>query len=193
MNETITPEAILDFWFGAIGSPEYGSSRDMWFQKSVALDSELRARFGDAVDAAVSGAFGAWRGARPTLARVLLLDQLTRNCYRDTARAFAGDALAQALTRIAVDARVDATLIPVERWFLYMPLVHAEALAAQERAVSLFTQLAEQTALEEPLPWAKRHADVIRRFGRFPHRNVLLERQSTPEEDRFLTTQGSRF
>jgi uncharacterized protein (DUF924 family) len=193
MNETITPELILDFWFGAPGSAEYGSSRDLWFQKSVALDSELRARFGGAVDAAVSGAFDAWRGARPTLARVLLLDQLTRNCYRDTARAFAGDALAQALARIAIDAGVDATLIPVERWFLYMPLVHSESPLAQERSVALFTQLAAQTGLEEPLPWAKRHADVIRRFGRFPHRNAILERQPTPEEDRFLTTQGSRF
>lgn len=188
-----TPEAILDFWFGAPDSREHGCSRDMWFQKSITFDSELRARFGDAVDAAVSGDFDTWRGPRQALARVLLLDQLTRNCYRDTVRAFAGDALAQALARITIDAGADSTLIPVERWFLYMPIVHAESLAAQERSVALFTQLAEQTGLEEPLPWAKRHADVVRRFGRFPHRNAILDRQSTPEEARFLTTQGSRF
>ncbi|HEY1459903.1 MAG TPA: DUF924 family protein [Casimicrobiaceae bacterium] len=193
MNETSTADAILDFWFGAAGSVEYGLSRDMWFQKSVSFDSELRARFGGAVDAAVSGAFDNWRGPLPALARVLLLDQFTRNCYRGTARAFSGDALAQAVARVAVDSGADTTLIPVQRWFLYMPLVHAESLAAQQRSVELFTRLAEQTGLEEPLPWAKRHADVVRRFGRFPHRNAVLDRASTTEEAQFLTTQGSRF
>lgn len=184
-----TPEAILRFWFA---EPEAGE-RAEWFRKDAAFDSTLRARFGACVDAAIAGDFGAWTSPLHRLARVLLLDQFTRNAYRGTARAFAGDALALALAGIAVDAGDDAALSPYQRWFLYIPFEHAESMPAQERAIALYTRLAEQTGLSEPLPWVHRHADVVRRFGRFPHRNALLGRESTAEEIEFLKQPGSSF
>ena len=193
MHAITSSDAVLDFWFGAPQSPEYGTERDAWFRKDPAFDSELRARFGAGVDAALAGAYDSWRDPRPMLARVLLLDQFTRNAYRGTPRSFAGDALALSLARGAVAAGVDQQLLPVERWFLYMPFVHAESMAAQDAAVALFTRLAQETGVEAPLPWATRHADVIRRFGRFPHRNEILGRASSPEETQFLASPGSRF
>jgi uncharacterized protein (DUF924 family) len=127
------------------------------------------------------------------LARVLVLDQFTRNCYRDSARAFAGDALALAAATAAVDQGRDRELIPVERWFLYMPFEHSESSVAQARSLALFAQLSRETGLTDPLVWAEKHAAVIRRFGRYPHRNALLGRESTAEEIAFLATQGSNF
>ncbi|MEP6943175.1 MAG: DUF924 family protein [Betaproteobacteria bacterium] len=193
MDTILSPDDVLDFWFGARRSPDYGTTRDAWFRKEPAFDSELRMRFGAGVDAALAGAFDSWRAPRPMLARVLLLDQFTRNAYRGTPRSFAGDALALALARRAIAAGTDMQLLPVERWFLYMPCEHAETMAAQDESVALFTRLAEETGVDEPLSWAKRHADVIRRFGRFPHRNEILGRASTPEEVDFLASPGSRF
>jgi uncharacterized protein (DUF924 family) len=184
-----TPDAILSFWFG---EPEAGE-RAEWFRKDAGFDSNLRARFGACVDAAIAGDFGAWTSPPHRLARILLLDQFTRNVYRGTPRAFAGDALALALARIAADAGEDASLSPYQRWFLYIPFEHAESLPAQERAIVLYTRLAEQTGLDAPLPWVHRHADVIRRFGRFPHRNAVLGRTSSAEEIEFLKQPGSSF
>ena len=196
-----TPDAVLAFWFGApeaaaaltqaVGA--YGTVRDEWFRKDAAFDSMLRARFGAAIDNAIAGGFADWTSPRETLARVLLLDQFTRNCFRGTPRAFAGDPIALALSQRAVATGTDAQLIPVERWFLYMPFQHAESDTAQTQAVALFTRLAQETGLASPLPWASRHAEVIRRFGRFPHRNDILQRASTPEEIAFLATSGSGF
>ncbi len=112
---------------------------------------------------------------------------------RDTPRAFAGDALALALADDAIARGDDGALAPVERWFMYIPYEHAESLRAQERSLTLFRRLRDQTGLVEPLTWAERHADVIRLFGRFPHRNAILGRVSTPEEIAFLAAPGSRF
>jgi len=192
MHSTISPDAVLDFWFGAPQSPGYGTEREAWFRKDPGFDSDLRARFGAGVDAALAGAFDGWRDPRSMLARVLLLDQFTRNAYRGTPRSFAGDALALALGRRAVAGGVDQQLLPVERWFLYMPFEHAESMAAQDESVALFTRLARDTGIDSQ-SWATRHADVIRRFGRFPHRNEILGRASSPEETQFLASPGSRF
>ena len=153
-----------------------------------------RERFRDPLAAGLAGAFGEWC-VEPlgSLARVILLDQFTRNAFRDTPDAFAGDPRALATTLHALERNFDAALDPYERWFLYMPLEHAEDLALQERAVELFTALARDTGVDSPLPWVERHRDVIRRFGRFPHRNEILGRTSTPEELAFLQEPGSRF
>ena len=124
---------------------------------------------------------------------MLLLDQFTRNSFRDTPRAFAGDVLALAIADDAVARGDDRALIAVERWFLYMPFEHAESPAAQERSLELFARLRDETGVTEPLAWAQRHAAVIRLFGRFPHRNSILGRPSTPEELAFLAAPGSRF
>ena len=186
-------EEILEFWFGRPDTADYGSAREAWFRKDAASDAAIGERFGTAIETALSGGFADWTAPRATLARILLLDQFTRNSFRDTPRAFAGDALALALAEKAIARGDDGNLIPVERWFMYMPYVHAESLSAQERAVSLFRRLRDETGLAEPLGWAERHAEVIRLFGRFPHRNAILGRVSTPEEVAFLAAPGSRF
>ena len=121
------------------------------------------------------------------------LEQFTRNAHRDTPVAFAGDARALATAQDAVDRGLDRALDPYGRWFLYMPFVHAEDRHAQERSLALFGALANETGLAGPLEWAHKHAEVIARFGRYPHRNAILGRTSTPEEVAFLAGPGSRF
>jgi uncharacterized protein (DUF924 family) len=190
---SVTQHSVLDFWFGQPGSAEYGRSRSDWFRKNQAFDAEIRSRFAAAVETALTGGFADWTAPRAVLARVLLLAQFTRNGFRDSPRAFAGDALALSIVTEAIGRGDDRPLIPVERWFLYLPYAHAEDLTAQARSLALFTRLRDETGLAEPLPWAERHASVIRRFGRFPHRNAVLGRESTPEEIAFLAAPGSRF
>jgi uncharacterized protein (DUF924 family) len=186
--------AILEFWFGAEDSPSPGTPRDVWFRKDAAFDAEIRARFRTAIAVAVAGGYGEWCAtAEGALARVLVLDQFTRNAYRDTPAAFAGDARALATAQDAVERGLDRSLKPFGRWFLYMPFEHAEDSAAQHRSLALFGALAEDSGLAAPLEWAQKHADVIARFGRYPHRNAILGRTSTPEEVAFLGQPGSRF
>ncbi len=186
-------EEILEFWFGRPGTPGYGTERPGWFRKVAAFDAEIRERFGAAIETALADGFADWTAPRPALARILLLDQFTRNSFRDTARAFAGDALAVKLAEEALGRGADAALIPVERWFMYLPFAHAESVRAQQRSLELFQRLRDTTGLADPLLWAQRHAKVIQLFGRFPHRNAILGRESTPEEFAFLGTPGSRF
>ena len=183
---------VLEFWFGP--DPDPLAERDCWFRKDAGFDAEVRERFGEAIEAALAGDFRSWTATpRGALARVLLLDQFTRNAYRGTPRAFAGDPQALATATEAIAAAFDRALRPVERWFLYMPFEHAEDTLAQQRSVSLFRDLADETGLTDPVDWAERHARVIERFGRFPHRNDILGRPSTPEEVAFLREPGSRF
>lgn len=186
-------QTILDFWFGPPESASYGAARDVWFRKDAAFDAEIRLRFGAVIETALGGGLDDWNASRAVLARVLVLDQFTRNCYRDSPKAFAGDALALAAATVAVDQGVDRELIPVERWFLYMPFEHSESAAAQARSLALFARLRDETGLADPLAWAEKHAAIIARFGRYPHRNALLGRASTAEEIAFLGTQGSSF
>ena len=187
-------ESILSFWFGPEGSPVRGAERDVWFRKDAAFDEEIRKTFGDAVAIALAGGYGEWC-ALPlgSLARVLLLDQFTRNLYRETPMAFAGDTRALATAQDAVARGMNRELDRYGRWFLYMPLVHAEDRAAQRRSLELFATLAQETGLTAPLEWARKHADIVERFGHFPHRNAILGRKSTPEEEVFLGQPGSRF
>jgi uncharacterized protein (DUF924 family) len=185
---------VLDFWFGAPGSEQFGRARDFWFTKSAATDELIRSRFGPAVAAALRGDLRHWADgdARGALALILLLDQFTRNIHRDSARAFAGDEAALALAkRLVADGR-HLQLSPVERWFAYLPYEHSERLEDQRESLRLFGQLAQE-GLGEPLVWAQKHHDVIARFGRYPHRNELLGRESTAEEVEFLRQPGSRF
>jgi uncharacterized protein (DUF924 family) len=186
-------EEILRFWFGQPGTAGFGAARDMWFRKDAVFDAAIREQFAAAIETALAGGFADWTSPRPTLARILLLDQFTRNAFRDTPRAFAGDPLALALADEAVARGDDSHLVPVERWFMYLPFTHAESPRAQQRGLELFRRLRETTALAEPLAWAERHAQVIARFGRFPHRNGILGRESTAEEIAFLAAPGSRF
>ena len=187
-------EAILDFWFGAPDTPEFGRPRELWFTKSAATDALIRDRFGTAVEAALRGELHHWADgdARRALALILLLDQFTRNIHRDSARAFAGDAFALAVAkRLVADGR-DRRLAPIERWFAYLPFEHSEGIEDQHESLRLFGELAKE-GLAEPLVWARKHHDVVARFGRYPHRNELLGRASTAEEIEFLRQPGSRF
>jgi len=181
---------ILDFWFG----PPPHAVRAEWFRKDPAFDALLAARFGAAIETAISGGFRDWRSeARAALALVLLQDQFTRNAFRDTPRAFAGDGEALATAIGLVEAGRDRELDGFERWFLYLPFEHAEDPAMQQRSVELFAQLARDTGDPAPLEWAEKHAAIVRRFGRYPHRNAILGRASTPDEIAFLREPGSRF
>jgi uncharacterized protein (DUF924 family) len=188
-------QAVIDFWFGAAGSAERGTQRDVWFRKDAAFDAQIAQRFGGLVERAIAGELLDW-DAEPAsaLARILLLDQFTRNIFRDTARAFAGDALALVAARRMVAKQQDQALPTEQRSFVYLPFEHAEDLAAQAEAVRLFARLeADAPQLKGLLDYAQRHHTIVERFGRFPHRNVALGRESTPEELAFLLQPGSRF
>jgi uncharacterized protein (DUF924 family) len=192
----MTAQDVLDFWFGAPYSAEAGQPRREWFVKSDAFDDIIRDRFGAAIEQALAGGLREWdeQGPQGTLARILVLDQFTRNAYRNTPQSFAGDALALAAARALVDSGADKHLPPLQRAFAYMPFEHAEDAYMQERAVELFGVLAaEHPGFDEMLDYAHRHRGVIARFGRFPHRNAILGRASTPEEEEFLRQPGSRF
>lgn len=188
-------QAVLDFWFGPAGSPQHGQQRAEWFRKDPAFDATIRQRFGALIEAGLAGALAGWAAAAPSaLAQVIVLDQFTRNSFRDTARAFAGDALALAAARVMVDTGQDRALNGVQRSFVYLPFEHAEDLSAQRQSIALYTQLGrDEPALAGLLEWAQKHEVIVARFGRFPHRNAALGRDSTAEEAAFLQTPGSGF
>jgi uncharacterized protein (DUF924 family) len=186
---------VLDFWFGAPDTAEFGSERKIWFQKSAAFDGLVADRFGAHIEQALRGELDGWaETAAGALARILLLDQFTRNAFRGQPRSFAGDAQALAGASAMVGLRLDESLPAFQRAFVYMPFEHAEGLATQNESVRLFTRLAaEVPALTHMLDYAERHRAVIQRFGRFPHRNAVLGRASTTEEIAWLRQPGSGF
>lgn len=188
-------DRVLAFWFGRPGEPGWDTLRPSWFARDDAFDAECRECFGALVERALRGELDGWAaGPRGALARVLLLDQLTRNIFRGTPRAFAGDAQAIAAARAMVGSRQDEALPAVQRAFVYMPYEHAEGIATQKEAVRLFRQLeAADARFADMRDYAERHRAVIERFGRFPHRNDILGRRSTAEEIAFLKQPGSRF
>jgi len=171
-------EAVLAFWFGDVPAEKR-------FAKDEALDREIGNRFGAMRDAVLASRARDWRGSPDhLLAAIILLDQFSRNIHRDTAEAFAGDAIALDLTREAIEKGWDERVDQDEaRAFLYMPLMHAESREAQMLSVACFEQLGD----EKNLHYARDHAEVIERFGRFPSRNAALGRQSTPEEEVYLS------
>ena len=189
---------VLDFWFGATNDPAHGHSREQWFRKDDAFDAQVRQRFGALIERALAGELDDWVtrpiSPLPALAQVIVLDQFTRNSFRGTARAFAGDARALQTARALVASGADRQLNGVQRQFAYLPFEHAEDLSHQRTSVQLFKQLAiDEPALAGLVDWAQRHLDIVARFGRFPHRNAALGRESTDEEAAFLQTPGSGF
>ncbi|MDD5296596.1 MAG: DUF924 domain-containing protein [Rhodocyclaceae bacterium] len=189
--------AVLDFWFGPADPFQGGQFRREWFSKSDAFDAEIRENFGAQVVAALAGELTEWNAtAEGALAHILLLDQFTRNIFRDTARAFAGDALALGLATSLVASGRDKNLPPIWRWFAFMPFEHSEALIDQERSVALFAGLCREgqhEVFDAAYEYALRHRAVIERFGRFPHRNALIGRASTAEEIEALTLPEYHF
>ena len=188
-----TPADLLDFWFS-------DQSRLHWFEKNAAFDAAIRERFEETLRAGATGELDNWARTAPgALALVILLDQFPRNLYRGSARAFAADARARAIASQAIDKRQDQDTALDRRFFFYVPFEHSESLADQERSVALFQAWAEAhdgRARDEALefmPFIHRHAEIIRRFGRFPHRNEALGRESTGAELAFLQEPMSSF
>jgi uncharacterized protein (DUF924 family) len=186
---------VLDFWFGAPGSASFGTERKVWFKKDEAFDALVAERFGSLIERALRGELDAWsEAAQDALARVLLLDQFTRNVFRGQARAFAGDPQALSAATAAVGRRYDESLPLFMRPFIYMPFEHAESMAMQDESVRLFSRLvAAAPTYADMADYAQRHRAVIERFGRFPHRNAILGRVSTAEEIGYLKKPGSGF
>jgi len=196
------PESVLAFWFGAPGSAAEVAGRQskLWFGKSPANDQAVIERFAATLTAATAGQLDHWAHTpRGRLALVIVLDQFPHHVHRDQPQAFATDPQSLALSIAALESGEDRKLAPIERVFLYLPLEHAESLDLQERSVSLYEQLAHEAAADERalfdgfLDYARKHRDVVVRFGRFPHRNEILGRPSTPDELEFLKQPGSRF
>jgi uncharacterized protein (DUF924 family) len=176
---TTTPADVLAFWRAA--------GPDKWFEKDDAFDAEIRDHFLDTYTAAAAGRLAAWEDdAESALALVIVLDQFPRNMFRGDARTYAADPLARMVADRAIARGFDQRYTPPERTFFYLPLEHSEDLADQERCVALNRAAAD----EDGVKWAELHADIIRRFGRFPHRNRVLGRTTTPEEQAFLDAGG---
>jgi len=177
------PDEVLRFWFDP-------ANRNRWFEPSDEFDESCRRQFAEAIEAAGIGQLDHWQAsADGALALLILLDQLTRNVYRGRAEAFAHDAKARIIARSALELGHDQAVPQDRRMFFYLPFEHSEDLADQARSVALF----ESLGLAEPLDYAIRHQKVIERFGRFPHRNAILGRDSTDAELAFLQVPGSSF
>jgi uncharacterized protein (DUF924 family) len=174
-----TPAQVLDFWFGA--GPE------KWFSRDDAFDAAIRQRFLPTYEAAAAGRLNDWQAtSEGALALLIVLDQFPRNMFRGSPRAYAADALALTVAKRAVAQNFDRQLDLPKRNFFYLPFQHSENLVDQERCV----ELSRENSDAEGVKWAELHADIIRRFGRFPHRNAVLGRVSTPEEQAFLDAGG---
>jgi uncharacterized protein (DUF924 family) len=188
------PDEILGFWFER--SPTESSQwkyRKSWFSKDPSFDQEIHTRFLSVYEQAAAGKLDFWQEtAAGALALVLVLDQFPRNLFRNQPQSFATDEKALAVTQGAIAREFDQVLSPVQRWFLYLPLMHSEDLADQNQCVELFDSLKDDPDVESGT-YAVRHRDVIEQFGRFPHRNRILGRTNTPEEAEFLKQPGSSF
>jgi uncharacterized protein (DUF924 family) len=187
--------AVLDCWFGAPDSPTFGRARKCWFSRNEAFDAMLRERFGATIDAALAGALDSWTETPlGALALVIVLDQFSRNCHRHTPRAFAADHRALRIAQQMVASGADVLLPGVHhRAFAYLPFEHDETPASQQESLRLFKQLKGEPEGASYYGSAVSHARIIERFGRFPHRNAVLGRQSTAEEKAFLKEPGSSF
>jgi uncharacterized protein (DUF924 family) len=193
---------LLEHWFGSSDDDAAVARQqaELWWGRSADTDERLATDFGRLASAAAGGVLDHWTGSpRGRLALILLLDQLPRAIHRGTPMAFAQDAKALRVAEQGLSSGADRLLRPIERVFVYLPFEHSEELAHQERSVELFGELAGSVpeawreTFEGFLDFAVRHRDIIARFGRFPHRNEVLGRSSTPEELEFLEEPGSRF
>jgi uncharacterized protein (DUF924 family) len=179
MTMAATADEIVSFWRAA--------GPDRWFNKDTSFDEEIRQRFLKTLEAAAAGNLTDWeQSAQGALALLILLDQFPRNMFRGDARAFATDPLARAVAAGAIVRGFDSQVPPEMRGFFYLPFQHSEDLADQERSITFYKAIGDV----ENLKWAELHADIIRRFGRFPHRNSVLGRTTTPEEQAFLDGGG---
>lgn len=189
-----SPREVLDFWFGREGEEGYGEFRDKWFTKDARFDREVHDRFGSVYEEAAAGRLESWKEeAESCLALVIVLDQFPRNMFRGDPKTYATDELAREVARFAVEHAYDRELAPLQRLFIYLPFEHSEELEDQRLSVELFRGLTAEVGSEDLLAYAVRHKEIVERFGRFPHRNEVLGRATTPEEAEFLREPGSSF
>ncbi|MEM7552662.1 MAG: DUF924 family protein [Cyanobacteria bacterium P01_A01_bin.84] len=185
---------ILDFWFGLPDTQDYGKPRKFWFNKTPNFDQQIIDNFLQDYHNAAAGHLNDWiKDPQKCLALILLLDQFPRHMFRGTPQAFATDWDALSAAQHAIYQEYDKPMSPVQRWFIYLPFEHSENLEHQRKAVKLFQKLSHDPASSSSINYALKHMQVIERFGRFPHRNVILGRASTPEETEFLSQVGSSF
>ena len=185
---------ILEFWFGHPDELSYGKPRKTWFNKTPEFDEELLTRFSRDYQKAAAGHLDDWIDLPETcLALILLLDQFPRSIFRGTPEAFATDWEALSAAQQAIALGYDRQFLPVQRWFIYLPFEHSENLDHQHQSVKLFQQLSHDPDSAEAIEYAYRHLEIIKRFERFPHRNAILGRTSTPEEIEFLQQPASGF
>lgn len=181
---------ILDFWFLPPSHPNYGTDRTEWFQKDDAFDAQIKNQFENVYQQATAGELLAWTDHKEgTLALILVFDQFSRNMYRGSPDAFATDGKALELANHMQDRGFFSQLTDFQKTFAALPFEHSEQLADQERSVALFKESASDTQID----YAIKHKEIIEKFGRFPHRNAVLGRDSTPSEIAFLKTPGSSF
>lgn len=189
--KSLAPQ-VLRFWFG--DDADYGKVHKRWFEKDPVFDALVTKRYQKLHQEMLEGAHREWLDEpRSCLARIIVLDQFPRHIYRGAGAAFSSDALALEAAKHLVDQGLDKGLLPVERMFAYLPFQHSESLADQERAIALYEPLKAFAETASTDRYAVAHRDIIRRFGRFPHRNAALGRSSTPEEVEFLKQPGSSF
>jgi uncharacterized protein (DUF924 family) len=185
-----SPQDVVDFWFGTPGTPEWLQTRPEWFRKDDAFDALIESRFGGLLDRALHGKLDDEPGTQDLpvtrLARILVCDQFSRNVWRGRPKAFALDPIALATSRTLIDTPDERAMPTVQRIFVYMPLMHSEVLADQERCVALYKEVGEPQGIK----FAEIHRDIIAKFGRFPHRNPVLGRDTTAEEQAFLDNDG---
>jgi uncharacterized protein (DUF924 family) len=187
-------QALIEFWFGPPSDPERETHRDIWFKSTAEHDALLERLFLADYEQAARGALAAWESApESALALLLLLDQIPRNVFRGTPRAYATDAAARAAADRAMAKGFDATVPPAWRKFFYMPLHHSENADDQRRSIELMQAVPNDPARADNIRYAGRYLDIIERFGRFPHRNAVLGRVSTPEEIAFLKEPESQL
>lgn len=185
---------ILEFWFDLPGDEGFGQSREAWWHKDPAFDAQIRSRYLDQYRRAVAGELDSMAQApEGALALILMLDQYSRNIFRGKPEAYASDEQALGLAREALGAGFDQAVPPLWREFFYMPFEHSETLADQDLSVSLFAALPVKKERDETMAAAHRHREIIAQFGRFPHRNEILGRESTPQEIEFLKQPNSSF
>jgi uncharacterized protein (DUF924 family) len=187
-------DEVLAFWFGREDEPGYGEFREAWFRKDPEFDQQVQERFGPLYERAAAGELDGWREeARSCLALVICLDQFPRNMFRGDGRTHATDDKALETARYALERALDRELPPFQRVFVYMPFMHSESVEDQRRSVELFGRLAEKPGAPDLTSYAVGHMEIVERFGRFPHRNVILGRETTPEEAEFLQGPDSSF
>lgn len=185
---------LLDFWFAPERASEHARLRDVWFQATPEFDAAVMEHFRTDYDRAAAGIYGPWRDTPQTcLALILLLDQLPRNLFRNSPQAYATDAAALETASEAVTRGYDRAVAPVRRCFFYLPFQHSESLADQDKGMRLYAALPEHPDKAVFAEAARHHREIIARFSRFPHRNGVLGRPSTPEEQDFLQQPGSAF